>query len=104
MFCAYVFSIKITKFKNMNTFRKQWFDLYGDIPFFCVSSMKLKIILKNTYNKNYFQIKSTYYGNYIFFKVHSFLNRIIKEEMIICLHICLMYMYLLLVECVFKII
>ena len=44
MFCAYVFSIKITKFKNMNTFRKQRFGLYGDILFFCVSSMKLKII------------------------------------------------------------
>ena len=51
MFCAYVLSIKITKFKNMNTFRKQWFGL-GFI--FCVNSMQLKIILKSTCNKNYF--------------------------------------------------
>jgi hypothetical protein len=54
MFCAYVLSIKITKFKNMNTFRKQWFGL-----FFCVSSMKLKIILKNTYNTEYRTVLTT---------------------------------------------
>jgi len=27
MFCGYVLGITITKFKNMNTFRKQWFGL-----------------------------------------------------------------------------
>jgi hypothetical protein len=39
-----------------------------------------------------------------FLKYIVYKNRIIKEEMIICLHIFLMYMNLLLVECVFKII
>ena len=45
MFCAYVLSIKITKFKNMNTFRKQWYGLKAEINFFCVNFMQLKIIL-----------------------------------------------------------
>ena len=51
MFCAYFVililstSIKITKFKNMNTFRKQWFGLRAEINFFCVNFMQLKIIL-----------------------------------------------------------
>ena len=54
MFCAYVLSMKITKFRDMNTFRKQWFGLEGEIMFVGVNSMQLKIILKSTYNKNYF--------------------------------------------------
>ena len=57
MFCAYVLSITITKFKNMNTFRKQWLGLglvFKKRFFFCVNSMQLKIILKSICSKNYF--------------------------------------------------
>ena len=57
MFCAYVLSITITKFKNMNTFRKQWLGLglvFKKRFFFCVNSMQLKIILKSICYKNYF--------------------------------------------------
>ena len=105
MFCAYVLSIKITKFKNMNTFRKQWFGLSGEIFFFGVNSRQLKIILKSTYQMELFLNKKYILRKLDFFlKVHSLQNRIIIEEMIICLHMFLMYMYLLLVECVFKII
>ena len=49
-----VLSIKITKFKNMNTFRKQWFGLSGEIFFFGVNSRQLKIILKSTYQMELF--------------------------------------------------
>ena len=54
MFCAYVLSMKITKFRDMNTFRKQWFGLEGEIMFVGVNSMQLKIILKSSCKKNHF--------------------------------------------------
>ena len=67
MFCAYVLSMKITKFRDMNTFRKQWFGLEGEIMFVGVNSMQLKIILKSTYQMELFLDKK-----YILWKLEFF--------------------------------